>query len=248
MMQSAVMAAACETEWRSLVGDHLPDVAVCQTVFARHKLLGYGVPGDRVVVKPNGMDASVTSPAQARFGALFAGRLSPEKGVVQLTEAWGEELPPLTVLGGGPLLPRLSERSARNVCVAGAVPRGEARRLMSRARVLVVPSLAYEGDPLVIIEALAAGTPVVCFDHGPLAEIGKQLSADCVVPTGDFQALVRGAARILDMSQADWTLLSDRAVAAYQREHTQARSVEALLGVYSGLAARVSRAQRTTGP
>lgn len=234
-LQSAAMAAACDAEWRSFTRNSLPDVALCQTAFAREKLKAYGAPASCMIVKPNGLEALGITVAEERFGAVFVGRLSPEKGIVRLAEAWRRELPVLTVVGDGPLLRLLTERRRTNVSITGAVSRDEARRLMSRARVVVVPSLCYEGFPLVIVEAFAVGTPVVCFDQGPLAEIGQELSAECVVPAGDFRALVGAATEVLKMQPAEWAVLSERARAAYRRSHTQERSLAALLAIYSGV-------------
>jgi glycosyltransferase involved in cell wall biosynthesis len=232
-LQSAAMAIACEAEWRSFTEDGLPDVALCQTAFARQRLIAYGAPEDRVVVKPNSVKAHRAAGPEERSGAVFVGRLSPEKGIAGLAGAWPCDLPLLTVVGDGPLARRLADCRRANVSMAGAAPRDEARILMSRARVVIVPSLCYEGFPLVIAEAFAVGTPVVCFDHGGLSEVGQSVSAECVAPTGDFRALVDAAAAVLKMRRAEWSALSELARAAYQRSHTRERSLAALLAIYS---------------
>jgi glycosyltransferase involved in cell wall biosynthesis len=244
-LQSLAMAAACEGEWHSLTQGGPPDVALCQTNFAREKLVGYRMPAGRIRVKPNSVEASLGNSSEERSGAVFLGRLSPEKGVIQLVDAWGGDAPPLTVLGGGVLLPALAARRSSNLRVVGAVPHSEARLEISRARVVVVPSLAYESDSLVIAEALAGGTPVVCFDHGALSRIGEDISTECLVPTGDFRALVRTAARIVGLPTSEWSTLSWRARVAFERNHTKARSLAMLLKIYGEVIA--SRPERLGG-
>lgn len=237
-LQSAAMAAACEREWCSFIEDGVPDTAICPTTFARQKLKGYGAPESRIVLKPNSIEATEISGPGERDGAMFVGRLGQEKGVVGLVEAWERDLPRLTVVGDGPLLSRLAKRGSPNVSLMGEVPWDEVRRLMCRTQVVLVPSLAYEAGSLVIAEAFAVGTPVVCFDHGSLSEVGQALGAQCIVPTGDFRTLVRVAAAVLEMPPLDWTVLSARARAAYERNYRPEASLATLLEVYSGLDAR----------
>ena len=234
--QSAVMAAACDAEWQSLVDAGLPDVALCPSAFARDKLLHYGMPEDRIVLKPNSGRESDTNSHAGRSGALFVGRLSSEKGILPFVDAWPDDGPTLTVVGDGPLLSLLKKRASEMVDVLGWTKTTVTRNLIARARVLVVPSLAYEGDPLSVIEALAEGTPVVCFDHGSLSRIGMEIASDCVVPTGDFRALATAAERVVRMSPSEWATLSARARAVFDRSHTTERSLATLLEVYSRLA------------
>ncbi len=106
---------------------------------------------------------------------------------------------------------------------------------MGRTQAVLVPSLAYEGGSLVVAEAFAVGTPVVCFDHGSLSEVGRTLGAQCIVPTGDFRTLVRAATAVLEMPPLEWAVLSTRARAAYERTHRPEASLATLLEVYSGL-------------
>ncbi|MHB9004416.1 MAG: glycosyltransferase family 4 protein [Coriobacteriia bacterium] len=239
-LESAVMAAACDAEWRSLVDAGLPDVAICPSTFARDKLVGYGMPEDRVVVKPNTSLAGEINGCAKRSGALFVGRLGSEKGILPLVDAWPSDAPTLTVIGDGPLSSLVRERAPETATVLGWTPADATRKYIAGARVLVVPSLAYEGDPLSVIEALAQGTPVVCFDHGSLSRIGREITPDCVVPTGDFRELAMAAERVVRMSSFEWATLSGRARAAFDRSHRTERSLATLLEVYSGLAASKS--------
>jgi glycosyltransferase involved in cell wall biosynthesis len=104
---------------------------------------------------------------------LFVGRLAPEKGIDVLLDAWERSRPPglaLEVVGDGPMLAMLRRRAIEGVSFRGLVPREEVRRLMLTSRALAFPSIWYEGQPMVILEALAAGLPVFASDLGGTAE------------------------------------------------------------------------------
>ncbi|MCA1978452.1 MAG: glycosyltransferase family 4 protein [Thiobacillus sp.] len=146
--------------------------------FCRGKFIEGGLPAERVVVKPNFVDWPETRPHPnplpggegERFGLLFVGRLSVEKGVATLAEAM-RALPDarLRVAGDGPQAAVLD--GLPGVARLGSQPGDAVRREMSRARALVVPSIWYENFPRTIVEAFASGLPVIASRIGALAEI-----------------------------------------------------------------------------
>jgi glycosyltransferase involved in cell wall biosynthesis len=149
------------------------DRFIALTEFARQKFIEGGLSPSRIVVKPNFTDASGLSPRSRKHrGALFVGRLATEKGVRVLVDAW-QRLPghPLTVIGSGPLERELRGTAPPNVVFAGNQPPAVVADAMQRAALLVVPSLWYEGFPMVVIEAAASGLPVLASRIGSLAEI-----------------------------------------------------------------------------
>jgi len=147
------------------------NVYVALTEFARTKFVAGGLPAHRIVVKPNFVEVD-PGEGQHRGGfALFVGRLSQEKGVDTLIDAWQglTQKLPLKVVGAGPLEPQLRGKtdSAPEIQFLGAQPPERVRELMRDAWLLVVPSRCYEGAlPLVVLEAFAAGLPVVASDLG----------------------------------------------------------------------------------
>lgn len=172
---SAMVAVTIETHRRrSTWSEHL-SVAIALTDFARTRLLQGGLPPERTVVKPNfAIDPGPRSnPPSASERILYVGRLSPEKGVVPLVEAWEAARlrdTELVIVGSGPQEDETRAKSGTSVRLLGRLPPDEVRKEMLRARALVVPSLSYEGQPTVILEALAAGLPVWCTERGALRE------------------------------------------------------------------------------
>lgn len=147
------------------------------------------------------------SPARARLGideqdflAVCARRLVPRMGIGGLLDAWAEiaeRLPAgstLALVGEGPLKDELAERAARaplrgRVRVLGRVPDSELIDLYRAADVAVVPTIAFEGFGLVVLEAAACGTPSIVSDVGGLPEVTAPLDSSLVVSPGDIDAL-----------------------------------------------------------
>ena len=100
---------------------------------------------------------------------LFVGRLSPEKGIATLASAARKTRATVTVLGDGPAAADLAD--VPGLTLLGFRDRAAVQAAMAEAAALVVPSLWYEGLPMVIAEAFAAGTPVVASRIGALADL-----------------------------------------------------------------------------
>jgi len=170
---------------------------------------------------------------------LVVGRLAEQKGFVTLLEAsrvWGRRVvPPLVVVAGeGPMRPELERRIE-----AGGLPvrllgrRDDVSDLLEAADVLVVPSL-WEGQSLVLQEAVRSGRPIVATEVGGTP--GVVGDAALLVPAGDAQALARAAAAIIDDAE-----VADRlARAARKRAETlptEDEAVESVLRWYHRLIA-----------
>lgn len=119
--------------------------------------------------------------------ALFVGRLSPEKGILELLEA-ARGLP-LVVVGDGPLRPRVPQ-------ALGFVLHGDVGRYYERAAVVVAPS-RREGYGVAVREAMAYGRPVVASAVGGLLDAVEDGVTGLLVPGGDVDALRRALERIL---------------------------------------------------
>jgi glycosyltransferase involved in cell wall biosynthesis len=103
------------------------------------------------------------------------GRLSPEKGIETLLEAWkriGKRLP-LKIVGDGPMASEVEEQLASRIGIEwkGAIQREEVIRYMKEAELLVFPSVWIEGFPMTMVEAFAVGLPVIASRLGAMAGI-----------------------------------------------------------------------------
>ncbi|MEH3116145.1 MAG: glycosyltransferase [Methylorubrum populi] len=212
------------------------DAFIALTAFARDRFIAAGLPARRIVVKPNGLPDPGTPSDGPREDILFAGRLSPEKGVETLKRAAARLAAPVDVAGEGPL--RESLEGAPGLTLLGALPRAETRARIGRAAALVVPSLWYEGLPMVVAEAYAAGTPVIASRIGALAHLVEDGVTGLLVTPGDAADLAR-AIEHLRTRPDEARRMGVGARAAYLRDWTEEATTAALLAVYRGaLAAR----------
>ena len=158
---------------------------------SRRKFIEAGLPSERVVVKPNFTADPGRPPQLARDGALFVGRLSPEKGITTLAEAWKHIGYPLVVLGTGPSAQALQHMATGPATLHGHRSAAEVALAMRLARFLVMPSLGIEGFPMVIAEAFANGLPIVASRIGTLAEAIDDGVTGLHFRTGDAADLAR---------------------------------------------------------
>ncbi len=185
--------------------DRAVDRYIALSAFARGVFVEGGLPAERVVVKPNLLPAD-PAPGAGGGDVLFAGRLAEGKGLEVVLEAWAADpgLPPLRVAGDGPLAP-LVEEAARHdgrITWLGWVGGAALGREMAAAAALVAPSTCYDGPPLVVIEAMGAGTPVVLTDHGPSPELVADGETGRLVPRGDAAALAAAVRALAEAPSA----------------------------------------------
>jgi glycosyltransferase involved in cell wall biosynthesis len=174
--------------WRNAV-----DKYIALTEFGRRKLVEGGLPADKIAVKSN-FAYPDPGPGTGKGGyAVYVGRLSVEKGVKTLLEAWRHlgGLLPLKLVGDGPMAAAVREAAAENGSIQwlGSMPLEAVYQQIGEATILVLPSQCYETFARVIIEAFAKGTPVVVSKLGSMAEIVEDAQTGLHFKPGDPQDL-----------------------------------------------------------
>jgi len=167
--------------------------------FAREQSIELGADAARVVLLAHGVAAAAAAappPGLPERFALYAGRLSDEKGVRLLPAlARGIAPTPLVVAGGGPLAAWLAERE--NMRLLGHLDSGVFAAVRARASVVVVPSLFPETFGYAVAEAQLDGRAVVASRIGALTELVEPETSGLLVAPGDEAALVAAAQRTL---------------------------------------------------
>jgi glycosyltransferase involved in cell wall biosynthesis len=177
----------------------LVDCSVAATEFSRAKFVAAGFDANKIVVKPNFVDQDPGPRQRVGDYAVFAGRLSQEKGVATLVAAWEHVQPdiPLKIVGDGPLRGDLEaqakKRGLTGITFCGRLSRDETIATVKGARFQITPSLWYEGFPRVIVEAFACGVPVLCSRLGGMQEIVEESSTGLHFNPGDAQDLANKA-------------------------------------------------------
>ncbi len=160
--------------------NRMVDTYIAVSEFARQKFISAGLPPEKVCVKPNFVHPDPGPGEEKDEYALFVGRLSEEKGLKTLLAAW-QQLPrpiPLVIVGDGPMRAELEAEAAAcgisAVQFRGRLERAQTASMTKRARFLILPSECYENFPLIIVEAFACGTPVLCSRLGAMQEITEE--------------------------------------------------------------------------
>jgi alpha-maltose-1-phosphate synthase len=168
--------------------------------FAKQSLVQRGLPPEKIVVTPLGIDVDLFQPrapeaAKDRpFRVLFVGRLELVKGVHYLLEAFSRVKIPgaeLSLIGTlfQELRPSLTAHAA-GVTLHPPMPQAELAEHYRQADVLVFPTLS-DGMGLVMLEAMACGLPVIATDHSGAPEILREGIDGFIVPIRDTEALAQ---------------------------------------------------------
>ncbi len=239
MPLSAVAASAIAVGRARHTWDHAIDRYIAPSAFTAARITAGGVPSEKITVKPHGVEDPGARPESAAQSSsvLFVGRLSPEKGLHVLLDAWERVVPAslqLIIVGEGPQREVLERRRIKGVQFLGWCDRHEVRRLMLTARALVFPSIWYESFALTVVEALAAGLPVLAADLGAAGEIVRALGPDWLVRSADAD----GWAAALEQLENNSTvgLAGQRARATFEAKFTLQHSLTQLLDIYSAVA------------
>ena len=157
--------------------------------FCKSKFIQAGLPAARIAVKPNFV-AQAAMGESRRSGFLFVGRLAAEKGVALLVDVCSAAGSlPVRVAGSGPEAHRLS--GIDQLTPLGTLSSAQVGEEMTRAAVLVVPSVCFETFGLVVVEAFAHGLPVIASRIGSLAELVEHGQTGLLFNAGDAADLAR---------------------------------------------------------
>jgi glycosyltransferase involved in cell wall biosynthesis len=207
------------------------------TEFARGRLVAGGLPSDRVGVVPNFVvdpGSRSTAPSSSNT-VLFVGRLTNAKGVRTLFDAWerlGATGLRLRVVGSGPLEGELAARALPGVEMLGWMAAEQVREEMLSSRVLVFPSEWYEGMPMTLLEAFAAGLPVLGSDIGSVAEIVGGLGSDWLVSPGSADGW---AAALEGLTDDRIDMAGRRAREIFETSHTETAGLARLESLYASV-------------
>ena len=171
--QTAVVASMLTVHRLLGTWSNKVDRYIALTEFARQKFIEGGLPGKKISVKPNFVSENKKARSAKNF-ALYVGRLASEKGIQTLLAAWKQiQNLPLKIAGDVPqqaLVTDSAKRSA-NIEWLGRLSADEVQGMMANASFLIFPSILYEGMPMTIIEAFAAGLPVIASRRGVMQEM-----------------------------------------------------------------------------
>lgn len=174
----------------------LVDVFISPSKFLVNKVISWGYKIDKFTQIYNCLNLAEYKPAiEAGQGLIYFGRLSAEKGLKVLLAAM-KSLPDLhlKIVGEGPqknqLREYIAEHQLSNVSLVGYKSGEELHDLISQARLVIVPSIWYENNPIAVLEAMALAKPVLGAEIGGISELLQDGQTGLLFPANDSQALV----------------------------------------------------------
>jgi glycosyltransferase involved in cell wall biosynthesis len=209
--------------------------AVTFTRAVAEELIALGLSKDRVFISKVGINFSdilhLSVPSK-EYDCIFLGRIEERKGILDLLSVWTqivskgdmEKELKLAVVGTGSSLYHVIEivkekKLERHVDVLGDI-RDEASKycILKSSRIYVLPSWG-EGFSIGILEALACGLPVVCYDLPTLVETYHDCKSVFFVPLKDTEQLKKAMTSLLSLPQKDYEFLRNEAIrkATYYR-------------------------------
>lgn len=194
----------------------------------------FGVPAEKFTVKPNFAAAPPLSRKERENHFLYIGRLTAEKGLETLLQAFADSPLALRIAGDGPLkhvvLKYCQENS--NITFLGAIDRDAVYTELSVCSALVFPSVWYEGMPVTLIEAFAAGTPVIASDLGAMSTMVDDGENGWLFPPGDAAALRHKASTWAQLDGAVKADMGRQAHQCFEQYYTAEVNKKKLLNSY----------------
>jgi glycosyltransferase involved in cell wall biosynthesis len=221
------------------------------TEFARKKFLNGGLPAEKMFVKPNFVypdplpqagNGNYESADEGNY-AIFAGRLSPERRVSTLLDAWTRlrSRIPLVIVGGGEQRDQLQKKAIGDqldmVKFTGLLAHDKTIAAIRGARFLIFSSEWYETFGLTMVEAFACGIPVICSRMGAMQEIVDEGRTGLYFMPGDGKDLAE---------KVEWAWnhpermreMGNEARREYETKYTAERNYPLLMEIYQNVVAR----------
>lgn len=215
------------------------DAFICPSRFSAAEHARNGLQLNHVVI-PNFHAPSSSGAARAMSAPttpyyLYVGRLEHIKGIQTLLPFFADYARARLVIAGEGALREAVEHAAAqspNIEYLGWQSHADLAQWYRNATALVVPSICYEGGPLVLYEALAHGTPVIAREIGALGEFVRDNQAGLMFHD---DATLRAALDVLLDEPAQRDTFAANARHAYQTDHTPAVHLERYLNLIASL-------------
>ncbi|MGX5857997.1 glycosyltransferase family 4 protein [Dyadobacter jiangsuensis] len=214
------------------------DKYIALTDFGRNIFISshLGIAPDKIVVKPNFTNSlGVGSFTERKAFYLFVGRLTEEKGVKVLLDAFKSLDESLVIIGSGPLERDVREAvyTSPNITYLGPMDRMEVQNMMKSARALIFPSIWFEGMPMTIIEAFAAGTPVIASQIGAMSTLIQDRRNGLHFEPGSPQSLMNSISLFSALGNSERESYYTEAHNSYLRDYTSQKNLELLTRIYN---------------
>ncbi|MVZ65386.1 glycosyltransferase [Sphingobacterium sp. DK4209] len=192
---------------------------------------------EKFVVKPNFVVQNEPDSIVDDQSFIYIGRLSEEKGIIPLLHAWKATNYPLKIFGTGPLQSEVEQicNHSSNIRYMGFQTREVISRHLSGASALVVPSICYEAMPLSVLEAYAAGIPVLASNIGILSEMVVPLYTGLLFDPHHHTDIVRILSEWTNLDEEKKITIRANCRKEYQLKYERSLVMNELIGIYQEL-------------
>ncbi|MBS9390445.1 MAG: glycosyltransferase family 4 protein [Dolichospermum sp. WA123] len=242
-LQSAVVAAMLAVHGQRGTWQKSVDAYISLTAFQKAKMVQAGLPREKIYIKPNYIfdPQSLNITRSNGEYALFVGRISPEKGISTLLDAYLQNSLhiPLKIAGIGPQLENLraSIQSAgldNVIQFLGQQDKLAVMQLMHNAKFLIFPSIWYETFGLTMVEAFACSLPVLASGWGSMAEIVENNVTGLHFQSGNSTDLANKIKWAFEHPE-EMICMGKNARSAYEARYTPENNYQQLIAIYQAV-------------
>ena len=191
-LQTFALATMSYLHKKTKTWENRVDKYIALTNFAKNKILNSSLKlkEKQITIKPNYVNDHGFELNKDDY-LIFIGRLSKEKGVDILLNAFKNSKRKIVIIGSGPMKDIVEEYSKnyQNIEYLGFQQMDVIIQKLKKAKALIFTSVWYEGMPMTILESLSTGTPVVSTDIGGPAEIITNNKTGLIYKVGDVEDL-----------------------------------------------------------
>lgn len=193
----------------------------------------FPVSEDKFTVRPNNINVTPTQPTSGK-GFVYIGRLSEEKGIIPLLQAFSSLPFSLSIYGSGPQQNLVEDfaRQYEHIHYAGYQQQKVLTQAINSADALLVPSVCYEGMPMTIIEAYAQGTPVLASNIGILNKMVLPLYTGMHFNPHDQADIERVIQEWANLGEDRKQHIRENCIMEYQKHYTLQKNMEKLIAIY----------------
>jgi glycosyltransferase involved in cell wall biosynthesis len=150
------------------------DKFITLTEFTKQEFIKANIPEDKLIIKPNFLPKKKINLQKIdnKKNAIFASRISKEKGILTLLKSWKNIETKINIYGDGPLLNKI-KNNTKNIQFHGNYSRDLIPEEIKKSKFLIFPSEFYESMPMTILESFREGTLVLASNIGSIKSIIK---------------------------------------------------------------------------
>lgn len=213
---------------------------ICPSEFMKNKMTEWGEPSGKMVYVPNPVEIPVQINHERGTGPyVYIGRLSHEKGIETAIRAFARvPSTELEIIGQGPEalhLQRLAQELApERIKFLGFLGGTSLTDYRDKARAFIMPTVMYENSSLAILEAMAAGVPVIASDIGGIPEMVKDGVNGFLAKPGDIESWIEAINQMESFSSEQRLEMGDAGRELAKQNHYWEKHLKQLEGIYFG--------------